>query len=255
MRKHEIEVPLDGTPEQAWDAVSKAEELTSWFAPEVRVEPGEGGKIMMSWGPGFEGEAPIRVWEPGKRIAWVEGAGSEHPKIIEFQIEAVEGGKAVLRLVHSGFGDGANFDSEFDSVHGGWHTFFGMLRYKIARFPGAVARNVFVMNMSKQPRLETWERFQKLTGITSTAEGTDYTAQIGPLSLQGQVWRTPKAGYVCLSVSSLSDSLLGVFIEGGGPQAIVSFQWILYGEDSIARNQEPVRAAIEALCKELCDPS
>jgi len=256
MRKHEIEVPLEATPEQVWDAVTKSEELTSWFAPEATVTPGEGGKVVLSWGPGCEGTAPIRIWEPGKRVGWVEGEGMANPKVVEFQIEpAASGTGTTLRLVHSGFGEGAEFDSEFDSVYGGWHTFFAMLQYKLARFPGAPTRNVFRLSMSPKPRIETWDRFQKLTGITSVTEGTDYAAKFGPIEINGKILRTPKAGYLCLSVPSLEDSLLGVFVEGGGPQAMVTFEWILYGQESIARNRERIQSAIDEFSKELCEAS
>jgi uncharacterized protein YndB with AHSA1/START domain len=254
MRKHEIEVLLDeASPEAVWEAVTTAEGIMSWFAPECKVTPGEGGSITIGWGPGCEGTAPIRVWEPGKRMGWVEGEGSENPKVVEFQIEPAAGGSGgtTLRLVHSGFGEGASFDQEYESTFGGWHTFFAMLRYRLAKFPGVPAKNVAIMTMSTKSKMEAWEKFQQLSGITSTVEGTDYAATIGPMELRGQVVRNPKAGYLCLSVATLQNSLLGVFFEGGA-QAMITFEWVLYGEAVVSEHEAEVRAALDAVTKEIC---
>ncbi len=249
-RKHEIEVALDVTPEQAWEAVTEADKLTAWFAPEVRVTPGVGGSITMSWGMGMEATAPISIWEPGKRVGWIEGEGSEYPKTIEFQVEAKAGGTSVVRLVHSGFGEGASFDAEFDSVYGGWHTFLAMLRYGAPRFARAKSLTVSQLQIGVEPKTATWERMCRLMGITSLAEGSEYTASIGDIPLKGRVLRQVKAGYLCLSVESLEDSLLALFVEGG-KKAMVTAEWVLYGDAT--RLAEQVRGTIEPFVQKLCN--
>jgi uncharacterized protein YndB with AHSA1/START domain len=243
-RKHHIEVDLPATPEQVWEAITDGDKIAQWFAPEVRVTPGVDGKIFLSWGPGCEGEAPIRIWEPNKRMAWVEGEGTANPKVVEFQIIANEGGTSTLRLVHSGFGSGANFDNEYESVFGGWHTFFAMLRYGMTRFPNVKATNVGMLKMSSDSQEAAWERMRDALQITSTTEGSTYTAAIGPFQLQGKVLRTPKPGYLCLSVQSV-----GIFVEGG-KQAMITFEWVLFGDTQ--RKTAEVRQTIEEFLTDFC---
>jgi len=115
-RRQKHVVQIDAAPDEVWQHITTAEGIVRWFAPEAAVTPGEGGSIMVSWGPGMEGTAPISIWEPGKRFAWTEGA--ENPKLIEFEIEAKDGTTSVT-LVQSGFGDGAKFEDEYEAVNGG----------------------------------------------------------------------------------------------------------------------------------------
>ena len=244
-RKHEIEIKVEATPEQVWDAITTGDGLMSWFAPDASVVPGEGGSIRFSWGAGMEATAPIRIWDPVQRVGWVEGEGSEHPKLIEFQIAAAKGGTTVLRLVHSGFGEGASFDNEFESVYGGWHTFLAMLQYRLGRFAGIPAGNATELRMIAMPQAEAWPAVCKLMSLTSTTEGSRYEGVIGGIPLKGSILRTPKPGYLCLSVESFDDSLLGVFVEGS-KQAIVTFQWILFG-DTLSKRRSEAQEAIKGL--------
>jgi uncharacterized protein YndB with AHSA1/START domain len=250
-RKHHIEVDLPATPEQVWEAISEGDKVAQWFAPEVRITPGAGGKIFLSWGPGCEGETPIRIWEPNKRMAWVEGEGTPNEKVCEFEIIAKEGGTTTLRLVHSGFGASASFDNEYESTFGGWHTFFAMLRYGLTRFPGVKGTNVGIMKIAPDSQPAAWDRMQKALQITATTEGSDYSAVLGPFQLQGKIIRAPKAGYLALSVESVEDSLLGVFVEGG-KQAMVTFEWVLFGDTQ--RKTAEVRQTIEEFLADFCKP-
>lgn len=245
-RKHEIEIKVEATPEQVWDAVTTGDGLMSWFAPDAGVVPGEGGSIRFSWGAGMEATAPIRIWDPVKRVGWVEGEGSEHPKLVEFVIEAAEGGSTILRLVHSGFGEGANFDNEFESVYGGWHTFLATLRYRLDRFAGVPATNATEFRMIAMPQAEAWPAVCKLMSLTSTAEGARYEGVIGGIPLNGAVLRTPKPGYLCLSVESFGDSVLGVFVEGS-KKAFVTLQWIHFGDSGSERGAEAQQAIARLL--------
>lgn len=245
-RKHEIEIKVDATPEQVWDAITTGDGLMSWFAPDAGVVPGEGGSIRFSWGAGMEATDPIRIWDPVKRVAWVEAEGSDHPKLVEFVIEAGEGGSTVLRLVHSGFGEGADFDKEFESVYGGWHTFLATLRYRLNRFAGLPAANATELRMIKLPQPEAWPAVCKLMSLTSTTEGSRYEGVIGGIPLRGAVLRTPKPGYLCLSVESFDDSVLGVFVEGS-KKAFVTLQWILFGDARTERRRQAQDAIVSLL--------
>jgi Activator of Hsp90 ATPase homolog 1-like protein len=54
-RQHENIVEIKAPADVVWRAITEAEEIQRWFAPEVRVEPGVGGSMWVSFGPGMEG--------------------------------------------------------------------------------------------------------------------------------------------------------------------------------------------------------
>jgi uncharacterized protein YndB with AHSA1/START domain len=140
-RQHITEIEIDATPDQVFRAVSEAEEIKRWFAPIARVDPRVGGEYFISWGPGMEGApSTITIYEPGRRFAAAKerstpyGAdASAQPGppltiVVDYQIEAIAGGKTLLRLVHSGFGQGAGWDNEFEATRTGWTEFMQALK-------------------------------------------------------------------------------------------------------------------------------
>ncbi len=110
----EITVPL----EAVWKALTDPDTLTRWFPLQARVTPGTGGLVWFSWGPNYEGEARIQVWEPNRRLRLLEPAPGTpradvtqievHPsasgalRLQEWTLETREG-KTIVRLVNPGF--------------------------------------------------------------------------------------------------------------------------------------------------------
>ena len=128
------EVVVDAPPDVVWRTLTDAEELMRWFPVEARVEPGLGGSVWLSWGGGTEGTAPITCWEPGRRFGWTESREA-HKLAVDFHIEG-QGGRTVVRLVQSGFGDGPEWDDEFHMTQGGWNYFLEHLRWYLERHRG-----------------------------------------------------------------------------------------------------------------------
>jgi uncharacterized protein YndB with AHSA1/START domain len=231
-RKHDLTITIDAPLEEVWRAITEGEKIQQWFAPQASVEPRLGGEVLLSWGPGMEGKAPITIWEPGKRFGWTEHGDTANPRVVEFTLEG-EGGKTRLRLVHSGFGAGAEFDSEYDSTHGGWLTFLEALRYLTEWKGGATGRHEWRFAMLKGTQAEAWLRLTTKLGLEEQdwQPGAAYVARIpGGGAFSGTVWAAPKPGYALLVVKELDESLLGLFVEGGGGSCYFTTSWYLYGE-------------------------
>jgi hypothetical protein len=71
-RNVESHIEINAPAEVVWKALADAEELTRWFPLQARVTPGLGGSVWISWGPPYEGEAKIEIWEPNRRLRLVE---------------------------------------------------------------------------------------------------------------------------------------------------------------------------------------
>lgn len=141
----EIEVALDATVDQVWEAIGTAEGISSWFLP-TDLEPRVGGHVAFHMGEDLASEGEITAYEPGTRIAyaepgWPELAGRENtgqtPMVSEFLIEARDGGTCVLRVVTSAFGTGADWEQEFwDDMAMHWAPSFDTLARYVSTFTG-----------------------------------------------------------------------------------------------------------------------
>jgi uncharacterized protein YndB with AHSA1/START domain len=174
-RRVEASIDIEAPVEAVWKALTDAEELSRWFPLRARVTPGEGGSIGISWGPPHEGTSRIEIWEPGRRLRLIDqgfgnsdvvgapreagGAGSTPaaaippvPVALDYLLEG-RGGKTTLRLVHAGFGDGNEWDEEFDIVRRGWRFELRGLRHYLERHRGT-------------PRLAIWPRLPLPAGCS-----------------------------------------------------------------------------------------
>src|SRR5438477_7285842 len=144
VRAHETRIEIDAPIEEVWKALTDATEIARWFAPKMSVESGVGGTVIADWGPGIEWKTTIEVWEPNKHLRLVETrdrALSPDPNVEtlepcrllqDFYLEG-QGGKTVLRLVHSGFGNSAGWDHEYQGTQGGWKACFLRLKTGLER--------------------------------------------------------------------------------------------------------------------------
>lgn len=144
MKTFETEIEINAPVESVWKALTEADELTRWFPLEARVNPGVGGNVEMSWTKAYSvWDSRIEIWEPNHRLRSVGapkftgGSAKEvTPLILDYLLEA-KGGKTVLRLVHSGFRSGDDWDNEyFESFHRGWDFELRGLRHYLERHPG-----------------------------------------------------------------------------------------------------------------------
>jgi uncharacterized protein YndB with AHSA1/START domain len=215
-RRVEIEIEINADVEDVWKALTDANELARWFPLEARVTPGVGGKIFVSWGPAYEGEAKILAWEEGKKFAWKDPMG-----LVEWTLEA-RGEKTIVRLLQSGFLGDADWENEwFDSTSYGWGFMLLGLQVALERHRG-IARRV------AWPRLKVMisreEAYRKLLGagalFTSDVraalkpgESYSLTTTMGDL-FTGRVEFVREPRGFCLSVRELNDALLWLTIEG-----------------------------------------
>jgi uncharacterized protein YndB with AHSA1/START domain len=92
---------LDAQPEQVWEAITEEELLSEWLAPEVELDPREGGEVLCRFEDGEERRGEVELVEEAERLAfrwWREGAG---PSRVELIVDAVADGTR-LTVVETG---------------------------------------------------------------------------------------------------------------------------------------------------------
>lgn len=170
-RAHEHEFSIDASPAEVWKAITNAEELVNWFPMEAQVKPGAGGSINYGWAPEMQNPCQIEIWEPQShlRTSWMEPVagnadGTRAASVVDWFIKG-EGGKTILRLVHSGFGTGSQWDDDYDGTNRGWNYELRSLRHYLKHHLGTRRKMIAVRQETTLPPPEVWKRLMGPGGL------------------------------------------------------------------------------------------
>lgn len=149
-RRIERTLSLDAPVDAVWKALTDATELMRWFPMRARVVPGAGGLIHMQWDETYDAESRIEIWEPNHHLRI--GFPHHDPVLLatDYHLES-EKGQTVLRVVTSGFGEGADWDDWYAGVGAGWDFELYGLRHYLEHHRGldrivATARAPFTLD-------------------------------------------------------------------------------------------------------------
>lgn len=172
-RTVELEIEVPGTPEQVWQAIATGPGISAWFTP-TDVEEREGGSMTFHMGPDF-GDSPARVtrWEPPARFAYeeVDWAPNAPPLATELTVHARAGGRCIVRLVHSLFAAGDDWDDQLESFEAGWPGFFEILRHYLDRYAGQPSAVLHVRAMTTMTEADAWRTIVRELGLDGAGEG------------------------------------------------------------------------------------
>jgi uncharacterized protein YndB with AHSA1/START domain len=85
-------VLLDAPPDEVWEALTDEAMLSEWLAPEVELDPREGGELVCRFEDGEERRGEVAVVEEAERLAfhWRREEGGE--SWVEWIVDAVADG-------------------------------------------------------------------------------------------------------------------------------------------------------------------
>jgi uncharacterized protein YndB with AHSA1/START domain len=128
----ERETLVEAAPEEVWEALTEEDRLEEWLAPEVELDPVEGGEIAVRDGD-EERTGTVETVEEHERFAFTWSRPGEGESFVEFTIEALPGGSRVTVVetpTHSAATNTAAGSTAL--AFGGWDVRLGRLRH-IAR--------------------------------------------------------------------------------------------------------------------------
>lgn len=161
------DIEIDAPPERVWAALTEAAELVRWFPLEARVEPGEGGSILMSWKNEYAAESAILAWEPYRRLAiswsW-DDTGEQPPQVTEYRLER-DGERTVVRVVTSGFPDDPSWDAFVEGTERGWRFELRSLKEYLERHAGEERDVVYLRRRTDVSAAEAWQRLFGTDGL------------------------------------------------------------------------------------------
>ncbi|MCB2200754.1 SRPBCC domain-containing protein [bacterium] len=255
----ELSITTEASPEQVWKAVATAEGLQGWFAPQAKVEPGEGGSIWVSFGEGMEGSTQIVSWEPGVLLKLHdpprEEKDGEPVRLMQEYSIRTEKGKTVLRFVHSGFVE-EQWDNEYESMKRGWVQFFIVLE-EMLRHPETARRDQMgYLLIAKKTAEEAWA---KLTGpdgidhgdgIVGIAEGERFSWQTpAGLPMEGEMLVHQPPLDLVARLANWQDAILRISLERMEQGSMVNL--MLHSFDGDAGRLEELGAEWKAILDRL----
>lgn len=235
-RSIDLSVEVPGTVDEVWDTIATGPGISSWFVPHV-LEERAGGSYSVDFGEDF-GEFPgeVAVYDAPERIVMVSGDGN-HTLAYEWLVEARDGGTCVVRLVNSGFGDGAEWDGEFDGMSRGWPIFLHHLRCQLTHFRGRRARTIIPTTATAGPNADAWARLCTALGVRTDLQAGDRFEATGegvpPLSGRvDSVLDGPQVREYLLVLDEPCEGTAFVLVEGEGEEVSTSLYLYLYGPDA-----------------------
>ncbi len=223
MRSHETVTTLATTPDVVWKAITDAEEITRWFAPIATVVPGPGGTVSVGWSAEATGSMTIEIWEPNRRLRL-----NDNRVVVDYFIESKEG-VTTLRLVHSGFGDGSEWDGEYEGSKKGWPMFFKMLKFNLEQHPGEPQHQVSISLPVEASPDEQWSR---LLGpqLGHLDIGAPYSLEMpGGDHLEGVVNSTDHQHLFAGTVENWNRALMTIFCEKYAGKGFLTVNLAVYG--------------------------
>ncbi len=144
------EIRTKATPHQAYDAWADQVKIAHWFCDraEGKAEPGATITWMFDR---FNCRIPYKVLvaQPAERFAvrWDPFPGRD-PGILEVTISK-DGGDTVIRLLESGFREGAEWNEEFEGTESGWHMALALLKHYLENYFGVPRSSFLVMHSAE----------------------------------------------------------------------------------------------------------
>lgn len=232
-RTIEIEMEVPGTPDEVWPAVASGPGITSWYVPHT-VEQRLGGKATFSFGPGMDGEGRVTIWEPPFRFK-LEGEEPGEGLAFEWTVEPRSEDTCTVRLVNTGFGDGGEWDAQYDAMSRGWSIFLTNLRLHLEYFAPMKATASLPMSVWQRSLDDAWMHLTDHLDVPAeVAAGDRITVSgHGAPHLSGVVVKASK-GWYALLIDAPAPGTGFISAEAHGDMTAVSIWTYLYGDEGKA---------------------
>ncbi|HWA16559.1 MAG TPA: SRPBCC domain-containing protein [Gemmatimonadales bacterium] len=216
-----------------WKAIAEAEGIRNWFSFDARVEPGVGGKIWWSFGPGMEWDTPITIWEPEQHLQTASDMGPDLPPFaVDYFIEG-QGDTTVLRLVTSGFGDDKDSDEMYYGMEAGWAYFLQHIKLLLERHWGVDREIAWERRRVAGTRAEGWARIAQALGLTpGSRAGDTIRFELAGTPVAGRIVTLTPGRTIGAVLPALNDAIFLLEQEAGDPKWTLGGYLSMYGVDA-----------------------
>lgn len=243
----DVEIVVPGTPEEVWRAIATGPGISAWFVPS-EVDEREGGQAVSHFSSdgSMDAIATITTWEPPRRfVAESADLGPDAPPVAtEWIVEARAGGTCVVRVVHSLFASGDDWNGQLEGWESGWPAFFRILRLYLTHFAGQRSSAFQLMGVAPEPKSEAWKALTGRLGLVGATAGQQVRTSDGAPPLAGLVDEVGKDEYpeeLLLRLDAPAPGIAHLFALPMGGQVYLPIRLYLYGDRavSVAARDEP----------------
>lgn len=165
-RRIVTEIHTAATPEEVWKAWTDPAGISSWFTDDARGQAVPGGTLVWIFRGFGEMPYPVAVAEPPARLVLAGEIPGRGPFALEILIER-SGGSTTVRLVNSGFREGADFDEEYEGVRSGWDASLALLRHYLERHQGRPRHASLVVRPAEVGAADLYRAFSHEEGLAT----------------------------------------------------------------------------------------
>lgn len=171
-RAIDVAIDIDAPAADVWPYLSTSDGLSSWYVDVQLAEPKQGAAATLDFGGGMVVPAQIHTYEPGHKIRLGPPPDVDSPRVEEYRVTPRDGGGCTVRIVNWGFGEGADWDAEYDAVKKGWLEFLGVLKRVVESFRAfGRPRRVMLLSFGADPDA-AWLRLAKDLGADALGAET-----------------------------------------------------------------------------------
>ncbi len=139
------EMTTRATPQQVWESWTDPAKLPQWFTDGAEGEAKVGRSLTWIFDK-FDYRFTYEILEarPEERLVLTATRPGGSPIFLEIDIWQA-GGRTVLKLVQSGFGEGAEWEDEYQGVNSGWEMALAVLKHYLENYFGRSRHHALVM--------------------------------------------------------------------------------------------------------------
>lgn len=126
-RMLEKELFIRAAPERVWRALTEKAELEQWFLTEAMVDARPGGTLRFAWQQDTVDGHFLALDPPHHLVFSWQEQHNLGATTVTIDLTPQEDG-TLLRLVHTGFGSGPEWDTTFTGTDSGWSAELENLR-------------------------------------------------------------------------------------------------------------------------------
>jgi uncharacterized protein YndB with AHSA1/START domain len=172
------EIRTTATPEEVWMAWTDPAGICRWFADDARGEAKSGSNLVWTFRGFGEMTYPVLVADPPARLVLAGEIPGRGPFALEVLIRQTEG-TTVVRLVNSGFLDGAEWDEEYEGVRSGWFGSLALLKQSLEHHRGAPRQAAMILRPAAAAPEELYRYFGEADRLAAWLTRTGALGDVG----------------------------------------------------------------------------
>jgi uncharacterized protein YndB with AHSA1/START domain len=238
-RSIQVDIELQGTPEEVWHAIATGPGISAWFVPaEFEEQDGTPVAVNLDFGPAMDPRSTVTAWDPPRLFAR-EGAGwvpGSPPIATEFTVEARQGGVCLVRVVQSLFASTDDWDDQLTGAEQGWPAIARVLRIYMTHFRGQRAAILRLMAPVAGTPPQVWGALASSLGLDGVQVGQAWVAPADAPQIGGVVEWVGDAPYygVLLRLDTPGPGTAAFGTIAFGDAVMATATCYMYGDDAAA---------------------